>query len=156
MMLRLCYLSLILNFFIRGDIVGVLFRNTDITVYNKYNDVGSEITKCQRTVIKGVNWQVKRNGTVSDKGLLLADSTLIFVDRLENYVSPKRFARLELLERKKYFTFAIGDKIAKGEVEFEVIGIKPYSIADLDKEFDDVITIKSVNELSGHFEIEGV
>lgn len=136
--------------------MGVLIKNADITIYNKYYDLSSDTYKYQRTVIRGVNWQSKRNGTVSDKGLLLADSTLIFVDKLDNYVSPKRFAKLQPLEREKYFTFAIGDKIVKGEVDFEVIGVKPYSIADLEREFDNVITIKSVTELPGHFEIEGV
>lgn len=136
--------------------MGVLFKNADITIYNRYYDLVSDIDMYQRTVIKGVNWQSKRNGTVNDKGLLLADSTLIFVDKLDNYISHKRFAKLQPLEREKYFTFAPGDKIVKGEVEFEIIGFKPYSIADLENEFDDVIDIKSVNELSGHFEVEGV
>lgn len=136
--------------------MAVLFKNSDITIYNKYYDLASDIYRYQRKVIKGVNWQSKRNGTVSEKGLLLADSTIIFIDKLDDYISPKRFAKLQPLEREKYFTFTIGDKIVKGEVEFEVVGFKPYSIADLDKEFDDVITIKSVTELSDHFEVEGV
>lgn len=136
--------------------MGVLFKTSDITIYNKYYDPYNDIYKYQRTVIKGVNWQSKRTGTVTDKGLLLADSTLIFVDKLDNYISPKKFAKLEPLERGKYFTFAPGDKIVKGEVEFEVTGVKPYRIADLESEFDDVITIKSINELSDHFEVEGV
>lgn len=136
--------------------MGVLFKTSDITIYNKYYDPYNDIYKYQRTVIKGVNWQSKRTGTVSDKGLLLADSTLIFIDKLDNYISPKRFAKLESIEREKYFTLTIGDKIVKGEVEFEVIGFKPYSINDLDVEFDDVVVIESVNELSDHFEVEGV
>ena len=136
--------------------MGVLFKNSDITVYNKYYDPYNDMYKYQRTVIKGVNWQSKRTGTVSDKGLLLADSTLIFIDKLDNYISPKRFAKLESIEREKYFTLTIGDKIVKGEVDFEIIGIKNYSINDLNNEFDDVITIKSVNLLSDHFEVEGV
>lgn len=136
--------------------MGALFKNADITIYNKYYDLASDIYRYQRAVIKGVNWQCKRNGIVHDKGLLLADSTLIFVDKLDNYISPKRFAKLQPLEREKYFTFVPGDKIVKGEVEFEIIGVKPYRIADLENEFDYVIDIKSVNELSGHFEVEGV
>lgn len=136
--------------------MGVLFKNSDITVYNKYYDPYNDMYKYQRTVINGVNWQSKRTGTVSDKGLLLADSTLIFIDKLDNYISPKRFAKLESIEREKYFTLTIGDKIVKGEVDFEIIGIKNYSINDLNNEFDDVITIDSVNSLSDHFEVEGV
>lgn len=136
--------------------MGVLFKTSDITIYNKYYDPYNDIYKYQRTVIKGVNWQSKRTGTVSDKGLLLADSTLIFIDKLDNYISPKRFAKLESIEREKYFTLTIGDKIVKGEVDFEIIGIKNYSINDLNNEFDDVITINLVNPLSSHFEVEGV
>lgn len=136
--------------------MGVLFKNSDITVYNKYYDPYNDVYKYQRTIIKDVNWQSKRTGTVSDKGLLLADSTLIFIDKLDNYISPKKFAKLEPLEREECFTFAPGDKIVKGEVEFEVTGGKPYRIANLESEFDDVITIKSINELSDHFEVEGV
>lgn len=136
--------------------MAVLFKNADITIYNKYFDDSSGADKYQRTVIKGVNWQGKRTGTVTDKGLLLADSTLIFADKLDNYISPKKFAKLDPLEREECFTFAPGDKIVKGEVEFEVTGVKPYRIADLESEFDDVITIKSINELSDHFEVEGV
>lgn len=137
--------------------MAVLFKNTDITIYNRYYDKSLGIDKYQRTVIKGVNWQGKRNAAVSDKGVLLADSTLIFIDKLDNYVSPKRFKKLSDEERPKHFTFnSNGDKIVKGEVDFEITGVKPFRIADLDNEFDDVITIKSVTELSGHFEIEGV
>lgn len=136
--------------------MAVLFKNADITIYNRYFDNSLGADKYQRTVIKGVNWQCKRNGTVSDKGLLLADSTLIFVDKLDNYISVKKFAKLEPLEREKYFTFSPGDKIVKGEVDFEIIGVKPYRIADLENELDNVVTIKSINELSGHFEVECV
>lgn len=136
--------------------MAVLLKNADITIYNRYYDNSLGADRYQRTVIKGVNWQGKRTGTVTDKGLLLADSTLIFADKLDNYIRPKKFAKLEPLEREKYFTFAPGDKIVKGEVEFEVTGVKPYRIADLESEFDDVITIKSINELSDHFEVEGV
>ncbi|WP_443660151.1 DUF6751 family protein [Clostridium algidicarnis] len=136
--------------------MGVLFKKDNITIYNKYYDIASDTDKYQRKVIKGVNWQGKTHATVSDKGLLLADSTLIFIDKLVNYISPKKFAKLTNLERVNYFTFAPGDKVVKGEVDFEVIGIKPYRIADLENEFDEVTDIKSVNIMSGHIEIEGV
>lgn len=136
--------------------MGVLFKNANITIYNRYYDFTSDTDKYQRTVIKGVNWQGKRNGTVSDKGLLLADSTLLFIDKLDNYVSPKRFLKLSDEERPNYFTFAPGDKIVKGITGFEVTGVKLYRIADLDGEFDDVINIKSVNILTDHIEVEGV
>lgn len=136
--------------------MGVLFKNTGITIYNRYYDNSLGADKYQRTIIKGVNWQGKRNGIVSDKGLLLADSTLIFIDKLDNYISPKRFAKLSDEDRKKHFTLGVGDKVVKGEADFEITGVKPYRISDLENEFDNVIDIKSVNDLSSHFEVEGV
>jgi hypothetical protein len=137
--------------------VGVLFKNTDITIYNRYYDNNLGYDKYQRTVIEDVNWQGKRNATVSNNGLLLADSTIIFINKLDNYVSPKRFKKLSDIDRPNYFTFASdGDKIVKGEVDFEVTGVKPYRISDLEETYDDVIDIKSVADLPGHWEVEGV
>ena len=136
----------------------VLFPNTDITIYNRYYDNNLGYDRYQRTVIKGANWQSKRNATINNNGLLLADSTLIFIDKLENYVSPKRFAKLSDLERPNYFTFASdGDKIVKGDVSFEVTGISPYRLSDLEGAYDNVTDVKSVNDtLQNHIEVEGV
>lgn len=124
-------------------------------MYNKYYDFATGYDMYQRTVINDVDWQGKRNATVANTGLLLADSIIIIVDKLENYVSPKQFAKLSDTERINYFTFAMADKIVKGVIDFEVMGIKPYSIADLEKNFDHVVNIMSSRELSDHFEIEG-
>ncbi|GAA0774579.1 hypothetical protein GCM10008908_24670 [Clostridium subterminale] len=135
----------------------VLFPNTDITIYNRYYDNNLGYDRYQRTVIKDVDWQGKRNSTINNNGLLLADSTKIFIDKLENYVNPKRFKKLSDAERPNYFTFASGDKIVKGDVSFEVTGISPYRLSDLEDTFDNVIDIKSVNDtLPNHIEVEGV
>lgn len=136
--------------------MAVLFKNADITIYNRYYDNSKGTDMYKRTVIKDVNWQNKKTGTVSNSGLLLADSTLIFIDNLENYISPKRFAKLQPSEIGDYFTFQIGDKVVKGEVDFEITGISSCRVVDLEKEFDDVIDIKSVSKFSNHFQIEGV
>ena len=135
--------------------MSVLFKNADITIYNKYydNDLGYDLY--QRAVIEGVNWQGKCHATVTDKGLLMADSILIFIDKLDNYISPKQFARLSDSERVNYFTLGMGDKIVKGQINFEITGVKPYSIANLESEFDDVVNIMSARPLTDHWEVEG-
>ena len=135
--------------------MGVLFKNADITIYNKYFDIASGYDKYQRTAIKGVDWQGKRNATVSDKGLVLADSILIFLDKSDNYISPKRFRKLSNVDRIDYFTLSVGDKIVKGESDFEITGVKPNSIADLENNFDDVVTILGITPCSNHWEVEG-
>lgn len=130
----------------------VLFKNADITIYNRYFDNTTGTDKYKRTVIKGVNWQEKRNATVSDKGLNIAYNTLIFMDKLEDYREPKSFAK----NPQEGFTLANGDIIVKGICEDEVTGVKPYRIADIVANNVNVITIKGVSNLTGHFEIEGV
>jgi len=135
--------------------MAVFFKNSDITIYNKFYDFATGYDMYQRTVINDVDWQGKRNATVANTGLLLADSIIIIVDKLENYVSPKQFAKLSDTERINYFTFAMADKIVKGEIDFEVSGVRPYRLADLESGFDNVVNVMSIRELSDHFEVEG-
>ncbi|NME64466.1 hypothetical protein HF846_07580 [Clostridium cadaveris] len=132
----------------------VLFKNTDITIYNKYYDIAFDIYKYQRTVIRDVNWQGKRNATVTDKGLNRDDSILIFIDKIPGYISSKRFTRLTNEERTKYFTFGLNDIIVKGVCDFDIKGIKPNSIADLERNYDDVVNVIGVQEWSNHWEVE--
>ncbi|MBN1071513.1 hypothetical protein DVV81_10090 [Clostridium botulinum] len=132
----------------------VLFKNADITIYNHCYDNENAYDMYKRTNIGGVNWQSKRNATVSDKGVNVANTTLIFIDKLDNYVSPRKFQLLSNEERKNNFTFAIGDKIVKGSIDFEITNLKPHSLADLQKNFDNVVTIVAIRELSNHWEVE--
>lgn len=134
--------------------MGVLFKNADITLYNKYYDKENDVDRYQRVVIREVNWQGKRNATVGDKGLNRDDSILIFIDKIPGDVSPKRFAKLTNEERLNYFTFGVNDIIVKGESDFEITGLKPNSTADLEREYDDVVNILGVQEWSGHWEVE--
>lgn len=134
--------------------MGVLFKNADITIYNKYYDKENDVDRYQRVVIREVNWQGKRNATVGDKGLNRDDSILIFIDKIPGYVSNKRFAKLSNEERLNYFTFGVNDIIVKGECDFEITGIRPNSITDLENNFDDVVNILGVQEWSGHWEVE--
>lgn len=131
----------------------ILNPNANITIYNKYYDHEDDIEKYQRTIIENVNWQNKREGAVSDKGLLLTNSTLIFIDVLDNYVSPKKFRSLDPEDRKNYFTLGIGDRIVKDSIEFNVTGRKPYAISNLEEEFDNVVSILTVSEFSTHLEV---
>jgi len=122
-----------------------------VTVYNKYYNSYLDCELYQKTVIRGAGWNNKVTSTVTDKGLLMADSVVIVTDKIENYISPKQFTRVEKID---YFTFAIGDKIVKGVCDFEITGAAPYRVSDLENNFDDVVNIVSVRELSDHWEVE--
>lgn len=131
----------------------VLFPNADITIYNRYYDKVEALDKYQRTVIEKVNWSSKRKlvigKTLGDKGATATKVTTIIIDKLDNYISPKQFKKLSNADRVNYFTFGLGDKIVKGNIEFEVV-----NIADLDKNYDDVVTITAASPLSKHWEVE--
>lgn len=131
----------------------VLFPNTDITIYNRYFDKTESLDKYQRTVIEKVNWSSKRKlvigKTVGDKGATVTKVTTIIIDKLDNYISPKQFKKLSDTDRVNYFTFGTGDKIVKGNIEFEVTNIN-----DLDRDYDDVVTLTAANPLSHHWEVE--
>ena len=139
--------------------MGILFKNADITLYNQYWDSDYDCDRYQRTVIKGVNWQGKRNGTVGEKGLKLDNSFLVFIDSIPNcertYISPKKFLGLSKEERQKHFTFNLNDRIVKGAIDFEITESRGNTLADLSNSFDDVISILGVTPLTNHFEIEG-
>lgn len=131
----------------------VLFPNADITIYNRYFDKTESLDKYQRTVIEKVNWSSRTKlsigKTVGDKGATVTDVTLIIIDNLDNYISPKRFKKLSDADRVDYFTFGLEDKIVKGNINFEVT-----NIADLDKNYDDVVTVTAARPLSQHWEVE--
>ena len=131
----------------------VLFPNATITVYNKYYDKTLERDYYKRTVIQDVDWQEKQEGSIQAKGLVLDSSIKIFIDKLDNYISPKAFRKLEQGERENYFTLDIGDFIVKGEIDFEITGQKPFTIKNLEQNFDDVVTILAVSKFSEHFEV---
>lgn len=131
----------------------VLFPNAAITVYNKYYDKTLERDCYKRTVIENVDWQEKQEGSIQDKGLVVDSSVKIFVDKLDNYISPKSFRRLGPEERKKYFTLDIGDLIVKGDIDFEITSQKPFTIKNLEQNYDDVVCILAVSKFSEHFEV---
>lgn len=131
----------------------VFFKNADITIYNKYYDSNSDTDKYQRTIIKGVNWQCKRNATVTDKGVNVAYTTIIFLDSLPNYIDPRAFAKLDDIDRPNYFTFSELDKIVKGAIDYEITGVKPNRVSDLENEYE-TVTVMAAQVWDNHMEVE--
>jgi len=78
--------------------MGVLIRNADITLYH----FDSKTQKYTRFNILGVNWNSKRNSTVTDKGVNVFYTTNIVADK-GNYV------------------LSTGDKVVKGNINKDII-----------------------------------
>lgn len=122
----------------------IFFNNDTITIFNQYYDNSTKAYEYKKTIIQGVNWQSESNSTVNDKGISISENTLVFIDKLEDYVSPKEF-----LKTQRGFTLTNGDIIVKGNcIENNIKEIKKY--------YDDVITIKSILKFKNHMEVRGV
>ena len=132
-----------------------MFLNSDITIYNKVYDEDKGYDLYQRTVIKGVHFEDSKGANVIKSGLENADRASIYVpfkaDMSRQYLSPIEFKKLD--DKSKYFTFEKGDRLIKGDIDFE-----PTTEKSIDENFD-AFTITSVDifdfgsEKMRHFEL---
>lgn len=132
--------------------------NADVTIYNKYLDKSTRLDIYKRTVVHDVFWDEKKAYNRLQSGLESADQVLLLIpfDYSSNseYLSPIEFEKLE--DKTSYFTLQIGDRIVKGEIDFEITG----KVSDLDKLYD-AFTITSVDTKDfgsphmRHFEVGG-
>ncbi|MGG7149679.1 DUF6751 family protein [Clostridium neonatale] len=77
--------------------MGVLIKNADITIYH----LDTKTQEYSRLNIDDVNWNSKRNSTVSDKGVNIAYTTMI--------VAPIGDYKV-----------ANGDKVVKGSINLDI------------------------------------
>lgn len=138
-----------------------MHTETTITLYNKVKLAGGKelykktvITKDSRTT--GATWHSKPLATVSNtesgKGMLnMTNSTNIRIPLSNNnfegksYIDEKAWFRLSEIDRDKYFTIQIGDKVVKGICSYEYSDTN--LITKLDS-FDNVVTVmaKDIND----------
>lgn len=107
------------------------------------------------THLYGVHWENVKAVNAVKSGLTSADSVNIYipfsVKSKKSYVQPKMFAE----SHEGHFTFAPGDKIVKGIVDYSG------NIAKIVNSFDDAVTITSVdtfdygNSKMRHYKISG-
>lgn len=96
--------------------MGVLIKNTDITVYH----LDPKTQTYSRLNVDGVNWNSKRNATVSDKGVNIAYTTMIVADMSDNNITT-------------------GDKIVKGNITLDISRLS-------DLKAYEVVTVAGVQE----------
>lgn len=109
--------------------MGVLIKNADITIYHHFLD-DNKLDAYRRINIEGVNWNSKRNATVSDKGVNIAYTTMI-VAPIGDY------------------EVATGDKVAKGNISLDITRLT-------DLKAYEVVTVVGVqyNDIFGSYSIE--
>ena len=128
---------------------------SNITIYNKVYDDDKGYDTYQRTVIKGVHFEDSKGANVIKSGLENADRASIYVpfksEMSRQYLSPIEFKKLD--DKSKYFTFEKGDRLIKGDIDFE-----PTTEKSIDENYD-AFTITSVDifdfgsENMRHFEL---
>lgn len=77
--------------------MGVLIKNADITIYH----LDAKTQTYSRTNIDGVNWNSKRNATVTDKGVNIFYTTMVIAD-------------------KGSYEVAMSDKVVKGNISLDI------------------------------------
>lgn len=109
--------------------MGVLIKNADITIYHHYLDE-NKLDAYKRINIEGVNWNSKRNATVSDKGVNISYTTMIVAPIGDYEVTT-------------------GDKIIKGNISLDITRLS-------DLKAYDVVTVVGVqyNDIFGSYSIE--
>jgi hypothetical protein len=115
-------------------------------VYNRYVNPVTKLDEYKRTYLYGANWNDSKGVNVLKSGMSDADSAIIqvpfTVECDKTYKPPKEWAATPNVDMPKYWTLQKGDKIAKGIINYD---IPPGTIAQLEKQFDSVITITSVD-----------
>lgn len=119
-----------------------MYTNANIAIYNKYLDEATRLDKYKRTTIKNVFFDEKKASNRLQSGLESADHVLLLIPfdytSQSNYVSPREFEELE--DKSNHFTLKTGDKIIKGDIEYEV----ERKISELDELYE-TFTITSVD-----------
>ena len=126
-----------------------------VTIYNKYRE--DNVEKWARTVLHGVFWNSSQGATTRKTGVSKADGVMVVIPRkieqAKKYLSPKQWAA----NRAGRWTLQPQDKIVKGEIAYEIVK----SASELEKQFDDVMTIQHVDDRDfggnmAHWEVSGV
>lgn len=123
-----------------------------ITLFNSYYDRENDINRYKRTYITGVHIKGSNGIKQDGKGSLDSENKFdIYIPfsadtQGKEYINPIEFERLLDGEMDKYFTFNNDDKIVKGITDFNLTGVTPFSIKDLEQYVDEVLNITSVKK----------
>ena len=119
-----------------------MYKNADVTIFNKYFDPVQGVERCQRTHIEGVYWDASYGASIRKTGMESENKVLIlipFEDNDESFCKPKEFDRLQAEERADHWTLKPGDKIVRGLIHHDG------TMATLVQNYDDVYEITTVD-----------
>lgn len=133
-----------------------MVTNADCTIFNKVYDPIKRLDSLVATKVKGVFWEDCKAASMVKLGLEEANAATIYIPFSadffgKQYVKPKAFKK----DAQGNFTLESGDIVVKGLIDFAG------SAAQLEKEYDDVILITSIDTMDygslemQHWEVGG-
>lgn len=133
-----------------------MITNGDCTVFNRVYDKATRMDTWVATHLRGVFWEDCKAANVVKSGMRDADSVRIFIPFFVD-AEGKIFEKSMGFQKnpKNHFTLRAEDKIVRGIVTYDG------SITKLQDEFDDVMTITSVDTFDygsdgmQHWEVSG-
>lgn len=142
-----------------------MLTNTAATLYNEYVNPDTKRKEWRRTELDAVHWENNKATNVIASGLESADSTFLMIwfsvqaSDGRTYLPPKQYAALSAAEVDRHWTlWPMHDRMIKGIVPGPAV---VETLADMDKAYDDLITVKSVDTMDygspsmKHWEVSG-
>jgi len=120
--------------------------NCQATLYNKYIVTATRAEAYQRTALGAVYWENRRAvNKIASGGDIKSDKVLVMIPFAlgANYLEPVAWQKL--LSKVGKWTLQAGDILVRGAVN-DTIG-STFTISDLKKKYDDVLSITSVDAM---------
>ena len=121
--------------------------DSTVTIYNKYSDPITNITRWYRTVLSNCFWKRTTEKISLNNAVLESDNVICRIPETESFRQKYEWLQIPNDQMQNYFTLGIGDIIVNGEVTDE---INEYTVGtrsnDVLKKYADLgtMTIESV------------
>ena len=127
--------------------------NTDITIYNRYEDKTTNLITWHRHVIHGCFYKNANNKVTVGQTVLETNNILIRIPEQPDYISYGEWVSIPNDQMNAYFTIHQGDIIVKGEVADEideyVKGMRSTDLLTKYKNYGECLTVVNYQDNTG-------
>ena len=140
--------------------------NTRLTIWNRYRDDDNKDAFSTFVIPYNCRYRIEKLRNISGQGDSFSSNiphiqVVVIPFTKIYYKAPAEWRALDLLDKKRFFTFQINDLIALGEQYVDITGIEPFREVDVKKElqphiFNIRIVSDNTRDVHGkHWRIEG-
>lgn len=94
--------------------------DTDLTIYNKYEDPQTHVVVWFRTLVTGAYWKYIGNKVTVNNVVLETNDTICRIRKDDRFLPKHLWINQPNDEMGNYFTLGVGDIIVKGDVADEI------------------------------------